>query len=172
MSRSGRNDDCRSQFSSRPPPPPPPRKVKKQSPQKTVDDFWNKFTTSFPGKVHTILPQNGYAKARAARQPKGPAHDQGALKSYEEAKAECQAAVNQIAKECRRVNMRYRDPHFDIEFDLKQNNGPKECLEGLAPMDGEPFSPNSVKRVPVCGRSQCLWRNETFLPWLARDRLS
>ena len=138
------------------PPPPPPlssrgafRKPKRQTPQQTVDDFWDKFTTKFPGKVHTILPQNVYAKAKARHTPKGAAHGQAALKGYEQAKADCQATVDKIAKECRRVNMRYRDPHFDIEFDLKQNYREKECLEGFLRAD-EPFEPGSVKRVPVC----------------------
>ena len=133
-----------------PPPPQPPLKAKKQVPQKTVDDFWDVFTTKFPGKVHNILPKNAYAKTKAAHEPKGVVHSQAALKSYEATKAECVAAVEKIANECKRVNMRYRDPHFDIEFDLKW--GKNDCLEGLAASYGEPFEPNSVKRVPVSGK--------------------
>lgn len=123
------------------------KKVKKQVPQKTIDDFWNVFTTKFPGKVHTILPQNRYAKSKAAAEPKGTVYSQAALKSYDEARAECQAAVAKIAKECKRVNMRYRDPHFDIEFDLKKSKD--DCLEGLVETQHPPFQPNSVKRVHV-----------------------
>lgn len=137
------------------PPLPPPssrgafRKPKRQTPQQTVDDFWDKFTTKFPGKVHTILPQNVYAKAKARHTPKGAVHGQAAQKGYEQAKAECQATVDKIAKECRRVNMRYRDPHFDIEFDLKQKHRVRDCLEGFVCAEEE-FKPDSVKRVPVC----------------------
>lgn len=126
-------------------PAPKPKNIRR-APQKTVDQFWNIFTTKFPGKVSNILPENVYAKSKAANEPRGVVRGQAALKSYEETKSDCIAAVQKIAKECRRVNMRYRDPHFDIEFDLKW--GRNDCLEGLV-SQGEPFQPNSVKRVPV-----------------------
>ena len=129
--------------------PAPMKKVKKQLPQKTIDQFWDKFVTNFPGKVETILPSNIYAKSRAAKTPEGVVHGQAATKSYDEAKAECIEAVNKISKECRRVNMKYRDPHFDIEFDLKWNR--RDCLDGLTEdrWDEKGLDPRSVKRVPV-----------------------
>lgn len=130
-----------------PPPAEKPKKPKQQFPQTGVDNFWNKFATKFPGKVHTILPGDVFAKSKAAHGPKGVVHGQAALKSYDQARDECKAAVEKIAKECRRVNMRYRDPHFDIEFDLKWRKD--DCLEGLGGWDGISFTPNSVKRVPV-----------------------
>ena len=73
-------------------------------------------------------------------------HGHAAGKSYDEAAAECQAAVEKIARECRRVNLKYRDPHFDIEFDLKRNN--RDCLDALSGAGGD-LTPKSVKRVPV-----------------------
>lgn len=50
-------------------------------------------------------------------------------------------------KECRRANQKYRDPHFDIEFDLKW--GRRDCLETLKTPNREKsiFRPKSVKRV-------------------------
>ena len=123
------------------------KKKNKRSPQQTVDDFWDKFIAKHPGKVHTVLPHDVYAKSKAAHGPKGIARGQATHKLYEQAVAACRAAVDKIAKECRRVNMRYRDPHFDIEFDLKRNKN--ECLEGLTATDDPPFKPGSVKRVPV-----------------------
>ena len=123
------------------------KKAKKQPPQHSVDEFWDSFTTKFPGKVSGVLPGNIFARAKAAHEPRGVVHGQAALKSYDATRAECSAAVAKIAKECRRVNMRYRDPHYDIEFDLKWNKN--DCLEGLVPGDGDRFLPNSVKRVPV-----------------------
>jgi Calpain family cysteine protease len=74
--------------------------------------------------------------------------------SYEEAAAKCKAKVEKIVKECRRINQKYRDPHFDLEFDLKL--GRRDCLESLsnlkqspsdAPPPPSPFNPKSVKRV-------------------------
>lgn len=32
--------------------------------------------------------------------------------------------------ECRRVNQKYRDPHFDLDYDLK--SGSRDCLESLS----------------------------------------
>jgi len=49
--------------------------------------------------------------------------------SYDEAAAVCRAKVAKIVKECRRVNQKYRDPHFDLELDLKLNR--RDCLDGL-----------------------------------------
>lgn len=69
-----------------------------------------------------------------------------AVKSYDQAAAECKNAVEKIAKECRRVNHKYRDPHFDIEFDLKRNR--RDCLDALGEASDNAY-PRSVKRVPV-----------------------
>lgn len=127
----------------------PPKKVKKQEPQKTVDQLWDAYTTKYPGKVHSILPQNVYAETKAAKSPKGIVRGKRAWSSYYEAAKECRYAVEKISKECRRVNMKYRDPHFDIEFDLK--GGIRDCLDGL--VRGEStydLSPKSCKRVTVC----------------------
>ena len=123
------------------------RRPKHQTPQQNVNKFWDVFTTKFPGRVDRVLPDNVYAKSKAASEAKGVVHGQAALKSYEETKVECIRAVEKIAKECRRVNMRYRDPHFDIEFDLKQNKN--DCLQGLVSGNGELLLPQSVKRVNV-----------------------
>ena len=71
---------------------------------------------------------------------------QTAVKSYDQAAAECKNAVEKIAKECRRVNHKYRDSHFDIEFDLKRNR--RDCLDGLGQVDDKAY-PKSVKRIPV-----------------------
>ena len=126
----------------------PPKKVKKQAPQKNVDQLWDAFTTKYPGKVHSILPNNVYAETKAAKAPKGPVKSQRTGKSYDEAVAECKHAVEKVAKECRRLNMKYRDPHFDIEFDLKW--GKRDTLDGLVRDDSSSaMAPKSVKRVTV-----------------------
>lgn len=139
------------------------KKVKKRVPQRNVDEFWDKFTTKFPGqkqhpppseklantykgKIYSILPSNVYAKTKAAQSPVGLVHGQATGMSYDEAAADCKAAVDCIAKECRRVNLKYRDPHFDIEFDLKRNK--RDCLDSLSGA-GRTLTPKSVKRVPV-----------------------
>jgi hypothetical protein len=131
-----------------------PRKAKKQPPQDTIKQFWDKFNTKYPGKVFTVLPDNPYAKSKAAKVPKGVVQGYHAVKSYEQARKECESAVRKIAKECRRVNQKYRDPHFDIELDLKTRR--RDCLDGLDRADMG-MTPRAVKRVTVrvtkyCGR--------------------
>ncbi|KAL8910366.1 MAG: hypothetical protein Q9171_004320 [Xanthocarpia ochracea] len=121
------------------------KKVKKRVPQHNVDEFWDKFTTKYPGKIYSILPSNVYAKTKAAQSPVGLVHGQATQRSYDEAKADCIAAVDSIARECRRVNLKYRDPHFDIEFDLKRNK--RDCLDALTGVSRD-LNPKSVKRVP------------------------
>lgn len=105
------------------------------------------FTTKNPGKVHSVLPADVYAKVKASKTSKGLVEGQVAAKSYDQATSECKHAVEKIAKECRRVNHKYRDPHFDIEFDLKRWR--RDCLDGLGDIDDDDRHwPRSVKRVP------------------------
>jgi hypothetical protein len=127
-------------------PPKPRRKCTRQAPQAAIATFWDKFNTKYPGKVLTILPDNQYARKKAARTPRGAVKGQRAAKSYDEARAECMRDVERIIKECRRVNQKYRDPHFDIEWDLK--SGRRNCLDGLSRCS-EGMKPKGVKRVTV-----------------------
>ena len=96
--------------------------------------------------MHSILPADVYAKTKASKNTKGVVNCQIAGKSYDQAAAECKHAVERIAKECRRVNHKYRDPHFDIEFDLKRHK--RDCLDALGGVEDE-ANPKSVKRIPV-----------------------
>jgi hypothetical protein len=54
-------------------------------------------------------------------------------------------------KECRRINVKYTDKHFDIEIDLKGWGAKKDCLSKLTASSDDNqwvnFSPGSVKRV-------------------------
>ncbi|OAP56333.1 hypothetical protein AYL99_09512 [Fonsecaea erecta] len=136
--------------------PPPPdlsvapapikmrRKQRRQPPQETVNQFWNQLNPKHPGKVFTLLPNNPYARKKAAKTPHGTVSGQRAAKSYEEALAECNRDVDRIIRECRRLNQKYRDMHFDIEWDLK--SGQRNCLDGLS-TPGDSMKPKGVKRV-------------------------
>lgn len=123
-----------------------PMKTKRQPPQETVRQFWEHFNAKVPGKVFTVLPDNPYARTKAARNLKGIVQGQGAVKSYEQARDECRQAVERIVKECERVNQKYTDPHFDIEVDLK--SGRRDYLDGLHKENME-MRPRGVKRVTV-----------------------
>ncbi|KAK2730457.1 calpain-like protein [Colletotrichum kahawae] len=125
-----------------------PRKAKQQPPQDIIDEFWAKFTTKTPGKATTVIPQNAYAEKVARRS--AAATGVCTQTSYDEAAAVCKTKVDKIVQECRRVNQKYRDPHFDLEFDLKF--GRRDCLESLwDTKNKEPspssFAPKAVKRV-------------------------
>ena len=115
-----------------------------RNPQRSVDAFWEKFITKYPGKVSTILPDNPYARSKTAKTPNGRVQGQKAVKSYNEAAVECKRDVERIVRECRRVNQKYRDPHFEIEFDLKCGN--RNCLVGLN-RKNDGIQPKGVKRV-------------------------
>jgi hypothetical protein len=117
-----------------------------QTPQETLRQFWEQFNSKFPGRIYTVLPDNPYARRKAARIPNGVIQGQNAGKSYEEARKECQRAVERIIKECERLNQKYTDPHFDIEVDLK--SGRRDCLDGLDAVNME-MRPRGVKRVTV-----------------------
>ncbi|KAJ4861505.1 calpain family cysteine protease domain-containing protein [Trichoderma breve] len=128
-----------------------PRKlVKHQTPQEAIDEFWAKFTTKAPGKATTVIPQNPYTAKVARKNAKATSSSTTTQASYETAAAMCRAKVEKIVQECRRVNKRYRDPHFDLEADLKLCR--RDCLESLSnfePLDnpGKDFRPGSAKRV-------------------------
>ncbi|OAL40239.1 hypothetical protein AYO20_00659 [Fonsecaea nubica] len=128
--------------------PPPPtkmrRKQRRQPPQETVNQFWDQLNPRYPGKVFTLLPNNPYARKKAAKTPHGTVSGQRAAKSYEEARAECVRDVDRIVRECRRLNQKYRDMHFDIEWDLK--SGQRNCLDGLS-TPGDSMKPKGVRRV-------------------------
>ncbi|KAJ4403522.1 hypothetical protein N0V85_005075 [Neurospora sp. IMI 360204] len=104
---------------------------KYRTPQSKVDEFWTKFTARVPGKATTVLPKNEYAERLAKRNSaKEVGGGTNAQASFEEAAAICRAKVEKIVQECRRVNQKYRDPHFDLEYDLK--TGRRDCLESLS----------------------------------------
>ncbi|KAL6890393.1 hypothetical protein GGI43DRAFT_218990 [Trichoderma evansii] len=127
------------------------RVAKQQTPQEAIDEFWAKFTTKAPGKATTVIPQNPYTARVARKNAKTSSSSTTTQASYETAAAMCRAKVEKIVQECRRVNKKYRDPHFDLEADLKL--GRRDCLESLSsfePLDNPPgkdFRPGSAKRV-------------------------
>lgn len=122
------------------------------SPQRSIDKFWKRFTTKHPGKPFTILPDNLYAKRAAIQASRKTASSKNAVDSYEQAAAMCRAKVEKIVRDCRRLNQKYKDPHFDIEFDFMQwqwYRAPEDCLVALD-KDDTCLRPMSVKRVEVC----------------------
>ena len=133
----------------------PPCSLKKTNqdvhPQQNIDKFWKNFTTKHPGKPFTVLPDNLYAKRAAIRASRRSAPSKNAIASYEQAAAICKAKVEKIVQDCRRLNQKYKDPHFDIEFDFMQwqrCQSTEDCLVALDKENGD-LRPMSVKRIEV-----------------------
>lgn len=98
----------------------------------------------------TILPPNKFTKKAGETAPKGVIKGENAVSSYEEAAKICKGKVEKIVKECRRVNQKFVDNHFNIEFDLKW--GKRDTLMMLTDTSENANSyfdppPGSVKRV-------------------------
>jgi Calpain family cysteine protease len=121
---------------------------KNQHAQVEIDQFWARFTAPHPGKPFIVLPDN----AHAMRAQKSGVRYSGknAIASYAEARAACEAKVAKIVRECRRLNAKYRDPHFDVEVDFRKwvakERPYADCLMGLHEIR-EDLRPMSVKRV-------------------------
>jgi Calpain family cysteine protease len=124
------------------------KRTKPQHAQTTIDNFWSRFTAPNPAKPFIVLPDNAHA-VRAANSGSQIA-GKNAQASYAEARAACMAKVAKIVRECRRLNVKYRDPHFDIEDDFRKwtsNERPyANCLMGLNEIRTD-MKPMSVKRV-------------------------
>lgn len=120
-------------------------------PQEKLDQFWDVFEPEYLGKINRILPTSLLESSPAASKQAGD-RSHKAFHSYEDAKARCIRDVKRIARECRAHNIRYTDPHFDIERDLKITRR-RDCLDGLynyttsGSSSSEKYHPTDVKRV-------------------------
>ncbi|KAL2064124.1 hypothetical protein VTL71DRAFT_4618 [Oculimacula yallundae] len=143
------------------PPPPPPAKPKKKkkkyvSPQETITEIWSRFSVKKFSKATVILPfaaPPGQVTLDPSKPPQAARENLLVSEDFERAVQECRARVQKLVKECKRVNMRYRDPDFDIDWDLKMKRG--HCLNNLkitkfnirSITSSTSSGPKSVKRV-------------------------
>ncbi|KAB8291634.1 hypothetical protein EYC80_006434 [Monilinia laxa] len=166
------SDDSRRRRSSGPGPPPSPppqpfqgnqssskKKKKYIAPQDAIDKLWSRFSVSKFSKATKVLPNAApFARGTSAKTvivPQPGPQNQLVSEDFERAVKECKVKVKKLIKECRRVNMRYRDPSFDIDWDLKWEKG--NCLNTLgetrfevckhALINPASCSPKAVKRV-------------------------
>lgn len=116
-----------------------PLKKPGETPQQALDRFWRVFTSTRRGKALTVLPRNDLADRLFEAQPKDGIVAETATAGYDNAVAKCKANVASIVRECRRINQKYRDLHFDLE------DG-RICLRDLMANSYE-FCPGSVARV-------------------------
>lgn len=71
-----------------------------------------------------MLPDNVYAKLERKRAPREASQGESVAASYLEAVKDCEAKVARIVAECKRNNIKYSDPHFDLD-------NQDHCLEPL-----------------------------------------
>ncbi|KAI0452193.1 hypothetical protein F5B21DRAFT_516218 [Xylaria acuta] len=125
------------------------KKKRKPPPQQSINKIWRRFATKKYTKALSILP---FDPVPLPSTPEGPNELLSA--GYERAREECSRRVKKIIQECRRVNTRYRDPGFDLDWDLKMGKG--NCLNYLGSskfdMTNTRYStttsvPKAVKRV-------------------------
>jgi hypothetical protein len=135
--------------------PKPKRKKKAVPPQEAINNIWSTFSAPKFSKATTILPPKPTKSTKSKTPPPPEKTNVLVFEDFERAAEECRTRVRKLIRECKRVNMRYRDPEFDIDWDLKWERG--HCLNGLLDRDFEiggmayanPSSnvPKAVKRV-------------------------
>ena len=132
--------------------PPPCANMKKNVfPQAAVDKFWRDFISNKPGKTFAILPGNVRAKRAAIRASIYAETPTSALASYEQAAKVCKTDIDNIVRDCLRMNQKYKDPNFDIEWDLSRWLRCHRVEDCLVPLGKEEVNlrPRSVKRIEV-----------------------
>ncbi|KAK3985233.1 calpain-D [Cladorrhinum sp. PSN332] len=102
------------------------KKLKKRRwpPQQSINRIWKRFSNKRFNKALAVLPFDPVLPPTISDRS-NELIDAG----FHRAADECRRKVKKIIQECRRVNMRYRDPGWDIDWDLKMEKG--HCLNSL-----------------------------------------
>ncbi|KAI0115230.1 cysteine proteinase [Daldinia grandis] len=100
------------------------KKKRKPPPQQSINKIWRRFTTKQFTKALAVLPFDPVPLPSTPERP-----NELLVTGYERAREECSRKVKKIIAECKRVNTRYRDPGFDLDWDLKWLKG--NCLNYL-----------------------------------------
>ncbi|KAK3368666.1 hypothetical protein B0H63DRAFT_79367 [Podospora didyma] len=126
------------------------KKKRRNPPQQTINRIWKRFSDKKFNKALAILPFDPVLPPTISERS-----NELLTAGYERAAEECRRKVKKIIQECRRVNMRYRDPGWDIDWDLKMEKG--HCLNSLGKAKYEVTSsamrnpnavvPKAIKRV-------------------------
>ncbi|KAK9414098.1 putative Calpain catalytic domain-containing protein [Seiridium unicorne] len=135
------------------------KKKRKPSPQRSINKIWRHFAAKKFTKALAILPFDPVPLPSNQDRP-----NELLNAGYERAAEECRRKVKKIIQECKRVNTRYRDPGWDIDWDLKMVKGNTLNYLGSHKFDiyGPRLSsstaiPKSVKRVHE------IYQNPTFM---------
>jgi hypothetical protein len=85
------------------------KKKRKPPPQQTINRIWKRFSNKNFNKALAVLPFDPVLPPAVSDNP-----NELLGAGYERAAEECRRKVKKIIQECRRVNMRYRDPGWDL----------------------------------------------------------
>jgi len=85
------------------------KKKRKLPPQQTINRIWKRFSNKKFNKAMAVLPFDPVLPPTISERS-----NELLSAGYERAAEECRRKVRKIIQECRRVNMRYRDPGWDI----------------------------------------------------------
>ncbi|KLU90199.1 hypothetical protein MAPG_09163 [Magnaporthiopsis poae ATCC 64411] len=136
------------------------KKKVKLPPQETIEEIWKRFSKEQFTKALQILPFDPVPASTASVRA-----NELLTAGYERAADECRRRVRKIIQECKRVNKRYRDPGFDLDWDLKWRKGntlnylgkTKFELSTQTARDPSSSVPKAVKRVHE------IFENPTFM---------
>ncbi|KAK0122001.1 hypothetical protein ONS95_010268 [Cadophora gregata] len=153
-------------------PPPPSAKPKKRKkhvpPQETINKIWSRFSVKKFTKATVVLPFASSTSQPAtdlSRPPQTATDNLLVSEDFDRAVQECRTRVKKLIQECRRVNMRYRDPDFDIDWDLKMKRG--YCLNNLKNnkfvISGSAYSTSTTKSPKAVKRVHEIFDRPTFL---------
>ncbi|EHK15259.1 uncharacterized protein TRIVIDRAFT_38248 [Trichoderma virens Gv29-8] len=95
------------------------KRKKRLPPQQSINKIWKKFSNRKFHKALSVLPFDPVVAPRSGLDRPNELLSEG----YERAAEECGRKVQKIVQECKRVNMRYRDPGWDLDWDLKYEKG-------------------------------------------------
>lgn len=100
------------------------KKKLKLPPQQSINRIWKRFSNKRFNKALAILPFDPVLPPTISDRS-----NELLSEGYERAAEECRRKVRKIIQECKRVNTRYRDPGWDLDWDLKMEKG--HCLNSL-----------------------------------------
>jgi hypothetical protein len=85
------------------------KKKRKLPPQQSINRIWKRFSNKRFNKALSVLPFDPVLPPTISERS-----NELLSAGYERAAEECRRKVKKIIQECRRVNMRYRDPGWDL----------------------------------------------------------
>ncbi|GKU09197.1 unnamed protein product, partial [Fusarium langsethiae] len=121
-----------------------------RSPQQVIDKIWKRFSSSRFEQALAVVPLCDQPSQSMSE------HTNEAFNTgYERAVRECRGEIDCIIKECKMMNLKYRDPDWDLETDFEHRKG--NCLNRLdwqkfdlneePKLSDEADAPKAVRRV-------------------------